>query len=191
MTRTVSCIGRSARSMQTIRSVSLEDSATSQLPHSLVKLPTIGATPMARMKSVRSCPSQYSSRTYDRSDDICLTVDNRQCHQKRHQATHLLAKRHSTGEWTSRVGNSHRALLPSERLRIVRAAIQPLPYQPCDVSKRTIGSSPDNDKTVDRENTEKCRRWIQTLPRKFSGLCRVLSVPDSSPGYDDVLVTSG
>ena len=178
--------------MQTIRSVSLEETATSQRPQSLVKLPTIGASPRARMKSVRSCPSQYSSRTYDRSDELWLTEDSR-CQQKRHPTVHLLAKRHSTGDWTSRVGNSHRVLSPSERLGIGRAATQPLPRQPGDVSECNIGSSSqvDDDQTIDTENIEKCRRWIQTLPGKFSGLGRVLSIPDSSPGYDDAVVTSG
>ena len=178
--------------MHAMRSLSLEETATRQRPQSLVKLPNIGATPRARMKSVRSCPSQYSSRTYDRSDELWLTEDSRQSQQKRHQTTHLLSKRHSTGDCTSRVGNSHRVLSPSERLGVVRAAVQPLPRQPGDVSECTTGSTSqvDDDQTIDTENIEKCRRWIQTLPGKFSGLCRVLSVPDSSPGYDDVVVTS-
>jgi len=35
------------------------------------------------------------------------------------------------------------------------------------------------------ETDERCLRWVKTLPKRFSGMSSVLSVPEISPGYGE------
>ncbi|KAK2148940.1 hypothetical protein LSH36_474g03045 [Paralvinella palmiformis] len=38
---------------------------------------------------------------------------------------------------------------------------------------------------IDTDTLDKIHRWMDTLPPKFSGLCSVISVPDTTHGFQD------
>ena len=193
MTKTMPTTPSTARSVWTMHSTSLDETSTDQRGQPPVKLPTIGTASRATLRTVVTCPTKLSAYTNARSDELCICIDNGPCHLKRHVTKPLLTKRHSTGELTksSRAGSSYRRPLLSERLRRPQTARPQLSRQQCVSSACDIdpSSQVDDSPIIDAESIEKCRRWVETLPGKFSGLCRVLSVPESSPGYNDVPVT--
>ncbi|KAK2188107.1 hypothetical protein NP493_141g01007 [Ridgeia piscesae] len=192
MTRTMPSTARTSRSALGTRSRSLDDTSTDHHGDPPVKLPSIVAGPRTTLKAVATCPTKLSVQMLPRPDDACVCIDNGPCQQTRQTPRQLLEKRHSTGDITSRTNNVHRQQLVSDRLRRPQTARQRVTLQRSDAlaGDSEALSEVDDCEVVDDESIDKCRRWLRTLPGKFSGLCRVLSVPDSSPGYDDVTFTT-